>query len=1809
METKGARQAVSPVAATAPARPAALRRTCACGSHTLGGAECETCRKKRQAATGSPAGDPTSPAPAPAGQVPPAAGVDFTAVPVPPLAALSVPGDTAERDADQRAAAALRRVRRLPPTARKVHAPSPLPGPRRSRRSGDDEQDLGGPDEAPAGIAPAEWAQLNNWLHTMANSGQPLPPELEAYFAARFGVDLSPIRVHNGPDAAKAAGVAAARAFAWGRHLIFATGAYTPETPLGRRLLAHELAHVFQEQGGAQPLPVIRRVTETAAETAVAKAEGEPASMVSYPLLVEDDLPPGPGQLGKTEFLRRLQGEVCRTAEEALSGTGWTAQDCPTLQYWYDYYAKRDAAHVERAVRRFAPGAAGVQNAAEYIPAITLRVRRGVKEWAASGRITEVPDELADVVAALAPPRPQAGPGGALQRKGRNDSAQAPAADPEAMRARLGSGQPLDSGLRSRMESAFGASFGHVRTHTDANGAALAREANARAFTVGEHIAFGSGEYQPGTLTGDALIAHELAHTLQQDRGLSPEAPGGAAEEALEEDANASAVGAVAALWAAAYGLPLRVASALRRIPRQTMPALRSGLQLSRCGFMVPNVQDVLYQETLERDGDRFDIMVLMDLKGTTTAGGSKTPEKLFNVVIRYAGEDDARREQVTFTRTVPDTGRLSNATVKRTQKQEDPGDPATTKDTAVIDAYGDGSLVATLTHRTYLFRTLVPPYRDHEFCFSSTADLPGWKPECRDIEVRDWSAELPKPGVTSPGAAAPTPGLESAKKDQLPTSTLMALILQRLGEIKPAAAEIAKLEAQVKADASSPMAARGADLRSRVQELNDTLVAIGPVFAALAALGNKEDYLPDIADRITMRAVEIKGLYVSALEAFYAGGKDREDKLAKAEKAMAAFPDLIVKLYLSEDGILKLTNQADQLRESLLQLRAVNGRAISSRPADRMIGLDKPGGTRSLANEIRVAIGRADEMRWKKDPGASKKVQELTYNAQVLIALFTTLLLYEQFIYWEKQLDDSFTDWIYHPKLGLARTYRGKLDAILTGYEKYGTGKTAEENQAFIRDGIDQVRKLQASQEYKDAVEAIQDRLKTIATINVLGKVALIAAAAALTAGAAGAAVGGAMEAAGYTGLALKGGVFVAETLAFTMVSQAGQTIAFGKPSDDFMTELAWNAAMFGVAKAAVGAYGRVFKIFADPKVYKITFEVGKIAFAAVALQGFAEAQHGLRTGSAMTGEERYRSILQNVILTVALEAGRFVTKPLEERVGAAVGAKLRPLFEGQLNALRTDRTALTERLGKLERHQATPEEVEQILRDIQDLWTKELKLLSDAVKRNVLSEAEAVAATAPYKSQIASLELRLSQLGVQAQVGAEGATFRPLERGVVAFRPEGRAAIDEYYKSRGGTLKESPVGDMLVGRLPSGELTFYLPEGAAPTHVASAAKLALVRDLALREAAGDAIAAEGLKRLQTPPASGGLGLGGPKADETLANVQPEDMNAFLRALNDPAFNQQLGADFFAGLGERPDAIGFARDYGADLLAQLYRRYGRQWSPSLVDALGRARSQLEAAPTPEARNKLRQDLLAADTLPKVETLLGNPPPPKPPRPSLPTKKDMGIDRSRPLWSTLRAEAQKFATDHGETLTSDQIDLRADGDQVIEAARRGGFDRLGRDSKLDILDRWEALAQKSGMQQTWINNKKGILSEAMFLPKRGLRKMVFKAGVEAPWGTTDATIPDYSLPQQGHTEWVNMKSDSINSGRKSGDVYQAGTKAATAYRGKAVAEAGNLPKGDKYSLDFIRDPGPETRNAMLKILFGEGSPIHRVKFGDTWYER
>ena len=132
-------------------------------------------------------------------------------------------------------------------------------------------------------------------------------------------------------------------------------------------------------------------------------------------------------------------------------------------------------------------------------------------------------------------------------------------------------GQLLDDDTRGFMGQRFGQDFMAVRVHNDTQAAQAAQAVDALAFTVGQNVVFGAGQYTPGTPRGQQLIAHELAHTIQQ-RNSAPSAVSlqmDHANDAAEQEAQS-------------------IATALLSDPVLTQPTIRrsSGIQRSLAGAL-----------------------------------------------------------------------------------------------------------------------------------------------------------------------------------------------------------------------------------------------------------------------------------------------------------------------------------------------------------------------------------------------------------------------------------------------------------------------------------------------------------------------------------------------------------------------------------------------------------------------------------------------------------------------------------------------------------------------------------------------------------------------------------------------------------------------------------------------------------------------------------------------------------------------------------------------------------------------------------------------------------------------------------------------------------------------------------------------------------------------------------------------------------------------------------------------------------------------------------------------------------------------
>ena len=113
-----------------------------------------------------------------------------------------------------------------------------------------------------------------------------------------------------------------------------------------------------------------------------------------------------------------------------------------------------------------------------------------------------------------------------------------------AIARRRGYGEPLEEGIRNEFAGKLGDAFADVKVHKDGEAHAIGRSVSATAFTTGPDMYFAAGQYKPESKEGKELIAHELAHVVQQ-RGAPTSGPMRVSQpgEPLEVDAERAARG------------------------------------------------------------------------------------------------------------------------------------------------------------------------------------------------------------------------------------------------------------------------------------------------------------------------------------------------------------------------------------------------------------------------------------------------------------------------------------------------------------------------------------------------------------------------------------------------------------------------------------------------------------------------------------------------------------------------------------------------------------------------------------------------------------------------------------------------------------------------------------------------------------------------------------------------------------------------------------------------------------------------------------------------------------------------------------------------------------------------------------------------------------------------------------------------------------------------------------------------------------------------------------------------------------------
>ncbi|MDS0260820.1 DUF4157 domain-containing protein [Haloarcula sp. S1CR25-12] len=193
---------------------------------------------------------------------------------------------------------------------------------------------------------------------------------------------------------------------------------------------------------------------------------------------------------------------------------------------------------------------------------------------------------------------------------------------PDSVRSVISSpGQQLDQSIQRAMEERMGDTLGDVRVHTGPQATKACDDINARAFTVGNHIAFNRGEYDPDSPEGQHVLAHELAHVRQQTGGAVSMLPREGAlaidpDEHLEREAEETA----------------------ERVMRGGMLGIQ---RMRRADVHVQrlNEQEVS-QEPLDELADAFDIESYMDTDAEIPEAGSKIPPEIGETVTRNLRRD-----------------------------------------------------------------------------------------------------------------------------------------------------------------------------------------------------------------------------------------------------------------------------------------------------------------------------------------------------------------------------------------------------------------------------------------------------------------------------------------------------------------------------------------------------------------------------------------------------------------------------------------------------------------------------------------------------------------------------------------------------------------------------------------------------------------------------------------------------------------------------------------------------------------------------------------------------------------------------------------------------------------------------------------------------------------------------------------------------------------------------------------------------------------------------------------------------------------
>ncbi len=226
---------------------------------------------------------------------------------------------------------------------------------------------------------------------------------------------------------------------------------------------------------------------------------------------------------------------------------------------------------------------------------------------------------------------------------------------------------------------------------------------------------------------------------------------------------------------------------------------------------------------------------------------------------------------------------------------------------------------------------------------------------------------------------------------------------------------------------------------------------------------------------------------------------------------------------------------------------------------------------------------------------------------------------------------------------------------------------------------------------------------------------------------------------------------------------------------------------------------------------------------------------------------------------------------------------------------------------------------------------------------------------------------------------------------------------------------------------------------------------------------------------------------------------------------------------------------------------------------------------------------------------------------PSAPKPIKVTKDNLGIDRGSAEWKALRALQELRNASRATPLSAEQLDVRADVDQVVEVSKRGRFSKWSFQDKLALVVKLTTIQAGGGYVCRAATSSRGGGGERLFIPGyRAGEKLGFLNGKVVPLATAGDTELDWLFDHEGGLGGGEIKSDRLDLKDTPGEI----SSIITDYCTEGMQDAYNSPTGMHYRLAFpfapktaalvqraVDDAKTFPWPATMDLVFGDSAPI------------